>query len=114
MTGKILGYFKRNGVTHPIVGRIRFPANSILENSARLKAVVGLSEQEKLRRAKAVDLITLPDGISGTNCGNCSYFAKAPGMSTGLCIHPKVRMGVQENQCCILWNAPGTKRAWKN
>jgi len=66
-----------------------------------------------IERAKAADLITLPDGVGGANCGNCEFFQ--PVGSVGNCKHPKVEMQVTHRQCCSFWNQPpGTLRAWES
>ncbi len=61
----------------------------------------------ELVRARAVDLVTLPTSISGTNCSNCLHF------KNGFCKHKLVQMPVTKRQCCALWNAPHTLRATK-
>jgi hypothetical protein len=55
-----------------------------------------------LVRAKNVDLLTLPDSVSGTNCSNCMHVDGSP--EHGYCRHPKVRMPVNEHMCCALWD----------
>lgn len=67
---------------------------------------------EAAARAKAVDLITMPIDIKGTNCGNCMFFSKQ-GSSGALCQHPEVRQPVNERMCCNRWNAKGTHRPWE-
>lgn len=57
-------------------------------------------------RARAVDLIVLPDGVKGTNCSNCQFVNKA----VTHCDHPKVDLPVDARHCCALWDAPGTTR----
>ena len=57
------------------------------------------------KRADAIDLIVLPDGIAGTNCGNCAS------MNNGFCEHPEVKMDVGERWCCIYWHRPDSPRA---
>ena len=70
----------------------------------------GLVPTDK-ERAKDVDFITLPKKIEGTNCTNCSvFFRKLKGKKYGFCIHPKVRMPVNNRNCCKFWNAEGTIR----
>lgn len=63
----------------------------------------------KKTRARKVDLIVLPEKIKGTNCGNCEYFDSA----TKWCNHSQVTQNVTDRMCCALWDAPGTKRKWK-
>ena len=81
----------------------------------KLKPFITLKEEDdaqnntKLDRAKAVDLITLPEGITGTNCGNCQFFDK----EKAFCNNEKVNQAVTSRMCCALWNAPGVKRAWQ-
>lgn len=65
-------------------------------------------------RAKDVDFVTLPKKIEGTNCANCSvFFRKLKGKKYGFCIHPKVRMPVNNRNCCKLWDAYDTGRHFK-
>jgi uncharacterized protein (TIGR02996 family) len=59
--------------------------------------------------AKRVDLITLPEGVEGTNCGNCRW---APG-EDGLCKNTQIRQPVNGRNCCAKWDAPGVLRAFK-
>lgn len=66
----------------------------------------GLERASILRAAKA-DLITLPDGVKGTNCANCKYYGK------GMCQHPQVNMPVNERMCCVFWDAAGVYRPWQ-
>jgi hypothetical protein len=68
---------------------------------------------EALHRAKHVDLITLPRGIPGTNCGSCRYFRGTP-HQTGHCNHREVNMDVNYRMCCCLWDAHGVIRAWES
>lgn len=70
----------------------------------------------EMRRAKAVDLGTLPTSIPGTNCGNCRFFktgGSASGVSVGLCAHPAVKMIVSERECCGKWDNKGYLRQWE-
>jgi hypothetical protein len=63
-----------------------------------------------LERAKAADLVTLPKGVKGTNCANCRF------VDGDTCTNPKVRQRLKDGaarMCCALWDAVGTKRAWK-
>jgi len=66
----------------------------------------GIPEDSALERAKEADLITLPDSIPGTNCGNCSFFQEDH------CNHPEVNQPVTARMCCIFWDHPDAKRAW--
>jgi len=61
------------------------------------------------RRAKNTDLVTLPEHVRGTNCGNCQYVRVMSGF-VGMCVHPKVNQPVTARMCCALWDAPGTIR----
>jgi hypothetical protein len=71
-------------------------------------------EQMQLERAKEADLITLPENVEGTNCGNCKFFSgHGNNFGTGMCIHPRVSQKVTARDCCALWDAPGTKRKWE-
>lgn len=63
------------------------------------------------KKAKHVDLITLPQGMKGTNCFNCKYIEKEEG-GVGWCFHPDVEMHVNERQCCKYWDAEGTYRVF--
>lgn len=53
---------------------------------------------------RSVDLITMPSGMIGTNCGNCMWFRK------NFCENPSVLVPVNNQMCCNLWDAPGTIR----
>lgn len=58
----------------------------------------------QLIRARAVDLITLPKGLCGTNCGNCRHFSK------NYCKHVLIQMPVNARMCCAAWDRKGTIR----
>ena len=77
------------------------------EGNAPLDVLGGVIPEDK-DRAKAVDFVTLPPGVSGTNCGNCRF------VQTGFCTHPKVRFAVNDRNCCALWDSVGTERAWES
>jgi hypothetical protein len=64
-------------------------------------------------RAKHVDLITLPEGVTGTNCGNCLFIREIEGRRQKHCIHPEVDMPVNNRMCCKYWDAYGTGRHFK-
>lgn len=66
---------------------------------------------ENMQRAKKVDLITLPQSVQGTNCGNCTFF-KEDG-DHGWCEHKDVKMHVNKRMCCVYWTNPGVKRPWE-
>jgi hypothetical protein len=68
------------------------------EDSARLARI----------SSPAVDLITFPKGVDGTNCGNCKYF------SDGQCENKKVLSPVTVHMCCNLWDHEGTLESGKN
>jgi len=59
-----------------------------------------------IKRAKRVDLITLPEDVKGTNCGNCKW------INEGFCTHPEVKMHVNDRMCCAEWDNKGVKRPW--
>lgn len=63
---------------------------------------------DELERARLADLITLPQGISYTNCGDCEFQTK------GYCHNPKVDQPVTPRKCCDEWDADGSKRAWRD
>ena len=71
------------------------------------KAETGVDNKAKLMRAEKVDLITLPEAIKGTNCGNCEY------MDSGYCDNPKVDQKVNERMCCALWDNKDVRRSWE-
>ena len=48
--------------------------------------------------AKRCGLVTLPESVQGTNCGNCIFFG------SGFCSHSKVLLPVTSRQCCALWD----------
>lgn len=62
-----------------------------------------------LERARRADLVTLPEGTEGTNCGNCKFVEDG-----GYCGNPKVDQPVNDHMCCALWDADGTQRAWQD
>lgn len=69
---------------------------------------------EDMSAAQAVDLITLPDQVDGTNCSNCKFVRILdPGLGTAFCTNPQVKQDVTSRMCCALWDAPGTYRAWE-
>lgn len=68
--------------------------------------------EEQKRKWKKIDLITLPEGVSGTNCSNCRYMAsKGPGV--GFCTHKEVLEFVTPRMCCAEWDNKKVKRSWK-
>lgn len=64
-------------------------------------------------RAKEADLITLPEGVTGTNCSNCLFIREIKGRRQKHCVHPKVDMPVNNRNCCKHWDAEGTLRHFK-
>jgi hypothetical protein len=64
----------------------------------------------RLERARRADLITLPEKIEGTNCGNCKFVD----LKNEYCNHPNVDQKVTSRNCCALWDQAGTKREWLN
>lgn len=63
-----------------------------------------------LKRAKKVDLITLPKNLTGTNCaiGNCKYTDE-----NNFCTHPKIMLPVTDKMSCSLWDNDEAMRSWK-
>jgi hypothetical protein len=59
-------------------------------------------------RARRVDLISMPRGVSGTTCSNCMHVRKSD--QGAYCTHPEVDMPVNERMCCIRWDMPGVIR----
>lgn len=89
------------------------------------KALVGQEEGGVTRLAlQLADFVTLPQGVEGTNCGNCLY--SHPAIDSG---NPKAKTGsvctynyddvdlrglpVSAETCCGLWDSPETIRAWQ-
>jgi hypothetical protein len=68
---------------------------------------------EALERAKAVDLITLPQDIKGTNCYNCKWISSDKKSYGAMCKQPKVKQYVNQRMCCILWSSKGEYRPFK-
>lgn len=62
-----------------------------------------------LKKAKAVDLITLPENIKGTNCAisNCKYTDK-----NNFCTHPKIMLPVTDRMSCGWYDNDGIIRPW--
>lgn len=63
---------------------------------------ISLSKAE-LAKAKKSVLITMPDDIEGTNCGNCKFFEKE-----GFCNNEAMMLRVHAKQCCNYWDRKGT------
>lgn len=81
-----------------------------IERGKEKYGVLANAEGNALSRAKDVDLVTLPENVEGTNCGNCEYVNH----KQKFCDNPKVLLPVSERMCCALWDAEGTLRAWEN
>lgn len=60
--------------------------------------------------AKKVDLIVLPHGVEGTNCGNCMAYKGSKG--EGFCTHPSIKQWVTPRMCCAQWDRRDVKRSW--
>lgn len=62
-----------------------------------------------LKRAQAVDLITLPKQIKGTSCAfkNCLYAD-----SNNFCTHPKIMLPVTDRMSCGWYDSEGIIRPW--
>lgn len=70
--------------------------------------------QSQADRAKAADLVILPENVQGTNCSNCQFVQLIDEKEgKGYCKHPKVDQPVTARMCCIYWDAPGTRRIWE-
>ncbi len=65
----------------------------------------------ELIRSRAVDLVTLPTDISGTNCRNCLHWRNKG--DAGFCNHVLIQMPVTERMCCAAWDRRGTLRPSK-
>lgn len=70
-------------------------------------------DAERQRYAHA-DLITLPPGITGTNCGNCKYAKKSADVDSGfVCVHPDlVDIEISPRMCCSYWDNEAVERSW--
>lgn len=63
--------------------------------------------------ARKFDLITLPKGVQGTNCGNCSFVRKDK--EGHFCDNKRMnKVRVNDRMCCSLWDSSGTLRDWKS
>jgi hypothetical protein len=72
------------------------------------KIAVTINGKDMNAVEKAADVVVLPKGVEGTNCGNCEYF------DDGTCQHPKMEKAkVTNRMCCIYWDNPGAKRPWQ-
>lgn len=63
------------------------------------------------QKFKKVDLLTLPEEVKGTNCGNCEYMRKQG--KIGFCKHEDVQDWVTDRMCCNRWSHEGARRAWE-
>jgi hypothetical protein len=63
-----------------------------------------------MKKAKHVDLITLPANVPGTNCSNCKHMEKDG--DHGWCNHPEIEMPVNHRMCCKYWDNAGVHRPW--
>jgi hypothetical protein len=66
----------------------------------------------QIKRFKHVDLITLPEDIKGTNCGNCSYMRHQG--KIGFCTHKEIQDWVTDRNCCAYWDHPNARRSWEH
>lgn len=69
------------------------------------------TDQEK-KMFKRVDLITLPEGVAGTNCGNCKHVEDVKD-GAGFCAHPDIKHKVTARMCCAKWDNSGVVRLFK-
>jgi hypothetical protein len=67
--------------------------------------------QAQIKRFKHVDLITLPENIEGTHCGNCSFVRSSD--DVGFCTHSEIQDWVNKRMCCKYWNHEGVRRSWE-
>lgn len=75
--------------------------HEVLETDA-----AGGIEPENKQAAREYDLITMPEGIDGTSCANCSHMEES-GMCDLLKIH------VNERMCCNAWHHRGMLRDYE-
>lgn len=74
----------------------------------------GKPGNDEISRARKADLITLPEGVKGTNCGNCQFVKITNAeQGNGFCTHPLLQQNVTNRMCCIYWDTPGTERVWE-
>lgn len=67
--------------------------------------------KKEVKIYKHADLITLPVGVEGTNCGNCEYI-KNMKKGVGFCTHKEIQQHVTARQCCKYWDHGKVKRSW--
>ena len=84
-----------------------------MEHDMKLNKLGGIDNLsvKDLKKAKDVDLITLPKDVKGTNCGNCKWI-KSVSKNIGYCKNEKVTQYVNGNMCCVLWTHHGEHRAF--
>ncbi len=70
-------------------------------------------EEDALKRAKEVDLVTLPKDVKGTNCYNCRWIDSTKKAYGKMCNNPKVKQYVNERMCCALWANKGMYTPFK-
>jgi len=78
------------------------------KDDLKTNSVGGLIPEDK-KKAKHVDLITLPKNVEGTNCFNCKWVMNKKG-DIRHCDHPEVQSFVNKRMCCGKWDNPGAKR----
>lgn len=66
--------------------------------------------KRRKRIYKRVDLITLPDDVEGTNCGNCKHATTTSEGSGLFCLNDEIKDYVTERMCCSLWDNSGVER----
>lgn len=67
-----------------------------------------LTDANQLENAQKAVLISMPQSIQGTNCGNCKFF------SNNFCGHAQMQLPVNVRQCCNYWDSAGTYFAGKS
>lgn len=91
--------------------------NALVPEEAKRPHPYEIAKQDEMTpeqlRAKASDLIVLPDEIEGTNCSNCKYFSYDDSQDTAVCVNPEVDQPVDDRMCCALWDADGAERVWE-
>lgn len=71
------------------------------------------TDSKALERAKKSDLVTLPEDVDGTNCYNCKWISQHRRENYSFCTHPSIRQNVNGRMCCVLWDAKGVYRPYK-
>jgi hypothetical protein len=65
-------------------------------------------ENDKQKKVfKKVDLITLPEDVKGTNCGNCRF------IKNKFFTHLEIQNWVNDRMCCAYWDNDGARRSWE-